>query len=115
MALNRALIQNKVASVAEGTANPVFFEDNLDADTRREFVNLLTERCSGIACVFTGNDESGYRYIFGSKTEDTRPLCKTLNGQFGGKGGGKPEMVQGSLSGTQEEIMAAIETFLHSS
>ena len=80
--------------------------------TCREFVNLLTARCGGIACVFTGNDETGYRYIFGSKTENTRPLCKALNGQFGGKGGGKPEMVQGSLSGTQEEIIAAIETVL---
>ena len=114
MALSKTLIQNKAASVAEGTANPIFFEDNLDADTSREFVNLLSARCSGIACLFIGNDESGYRYIFGSKTEDTRPLCKALNGQFGGKGGGKPEMVQGSLSGTQEELMGAVETFLRS-
>lgn len=114
MALNKTLIQNKAASVAEGTANPIFFEDNLDADTSREFVNLLTERSCGIACLFIGNDEDGYRYIFGSKTEDTRPLCKALNSQFGGKGGGKPEMVQGSLSGTQEELMGAVETFLRS-
>lgn len=113
MSLNKLLIQNKAAAVEEDTANPVFFEENLDADTSREFVNLLTARCSGIACLFIGNDESGYRYIFGSKTEDTRPLCKTLNGQFGGKGGGKPEMVQGSLSGTREELMAAVETFLY--
>ncbi len=112
MALNRALIRDKAAAVPEGSASPVFFEESLDADTGREFVNLLTARCTGIACVFMGNDESGYRYIFGSKTEDTRPLCKELNGQFGGKGGGKPEMVQGSLSGTQEELMGAVETFL---
>ena len=84
----------------------------LDADTGREFVNLLTARCTGIACVFMGNDETGYRYIFGSKTEDTRPLCKKLNSQFNGKGGGKPEMVQGSLSGIQEEILGAAQTFL---
>lgn len=112
MALNRALIRDKAAAVPEGSASPVFFEESLDADTGREFVNLLTAHCTGIACVFMGNDESGYRYIFGSKTEDTRPLCKELNGQFGGKGGGKPEMVQGSLSGTQEELMGAVETFL---
>ena len=112
MALNRALIRDKAAAVPEGSASPVFFEESLDADTGREFVNLLTARCTGIACVFMGNDESGYRYIFGSKTEDTRPLCKELNGQFGGKGGGKPEMVQGSLSGTQEDLMGAVETFL---
>ena len=112
MTLNRALIQDKAAAVPEGSANPVFFEESLDADTGREFVNLLTARCTGIACVFMGNDETGYRYIFGSKTEDTRPLCKELNSQFSGKGGGKPEMVQGSLSGIQEEILGAAQTFL---
>ena len=112
MALNKALIQNKAAAVPEGTSNPVFFEENLDADTSREFVNLLTARCTGISCLFIGNDSDGYRYIFGSKTEDTRTLCKALNAQFGGKGGGKPEMVQGSLSGTQEAILSAVETCL---
>ena len=112
MTLNRALIRDKAAAVPEGSANPVFFEESLDADTGREFVNLLTARCTGIACVFMGNDETGYRYIFGSKTEDTRPLCKELNSQFSGKGGGKPEMVQGSLSGIQEEILGAAQTFL---
>ncbi|MBC5659103.1 hypothetical protein H8S44_04870 [Anaerosacchariphilus sp. NSJ-68] len=112
MTLNRALIRDKAAAVPEGSANPVFFEESLDADTGREFVNLLTARCTGIACVFMGNDETGYRYIFGSKTEDTRPLCKKLNSQFNGKGGGKPEMVQGSLSGIQEEILGAAQTFL---
>ena len=112
MTLNRALIRDKAAAVPEGSANPVFFEESLDADTGREFVNLLTARCTGIACVFMGNDETGYRYIFGSKTEDTRPLCKELNSQFNGKGGGKPEMVQGSLSGIQEEILGAAQTFL---
>ena len=112
MTLNRALIRDKAAAVPEGSTNPVFFEESLDADTGREFVNLLTARCTGIACVFMGNDETGYRYIFGSKTEDTRPLCKELNSQFSGKGGGKPEMVQGSLSGIQEEILGAAQTFL---
>lgn len=112
MTLNRALIRDKAAAVPEGSANPVFFEESLDADTGREFVNLLTARCTGIACVFMGNDETGYRYIFGSKTEDTRPLCKELNSQFSGKGGGKPEMVQGSLSGIQKEILGAAQTFL---
>ena len=114
MPLNKTQIQTKAALVAEGTANTKFFEDHLEAYTRREFVNLLSARFSGVACLFIGNDESGYRYIFGSKTEDTRPLCKALNGQCGGKGGGKPEMVQGSLSGTQEELMGAVETFLRS-
>ena len=111
MSLNLARVREKAAAVPEGAADPVFFEAGLDMDTCREFVNLLTARCTGTASVFSGNDIEGWRYILGSRTEDTRPLCKYLNSEFSGKGGGKPEMVQGSLNGTQEKIMAALDSF----
>lgn len=106
--LQKTLIEQKAATVPEGTKDIIFFEKNPDNNTAREFVNLLTKRCTGIACVFTGSDASGYRYILGSSQEDVRPLCKKLNEAFHGKGGGKPEMVQGSLTGTQEAIKALL-------
>lgn len=108
MQLQKALIEQKASTVPEGTKDIAFFETNLEANTAREFVNLLTKRCTGIACVFIGTDTVGYRYILGSSQEDVRPLCKKLNEAFQGKGGGKPEMVQGSLQGTKQ----AIETTL---
>ncbi len=104
MQFQLAMVQEKAAAVPEGTADIAFFEENLDANTTREFVNLLTPRCSGIACVFVGNDTQGYRYVLGSSQADVRPLCKKLNEAFHGKGGGKPEMVQGSLTGTEKAI-----------
>lgn len=102
--LHKTLIEQKAALVPEGTKDIAFFEKDLDNNTAREFVNLLTRRCTGIACVFTGNDTTGYRYILGSSREDVRPLCKKLNETFQGKGGGKPEMVQGSLNGAAKAI-----------
>ena len=80
------------------------FEEEIDNVAVRNFVNDAMERCNGICAVFTGTDESGYRYILGSKTEDMRAFSKKLNEKFGGKGGGKPEMVQGSLTGKRSEI-----------
>lgn len=106
--LQKALIQQKALAVPEGTENIVFFEEDLNADTARELVNLLTGRCTGTACVFIGNDTDGYRYILGSARGDVRPLCRKLNEAFQGKGGGKPEMVQGSLWGTQEAVRALL-------
>ena len=45
--------------------------------------------------------------MIGSREEDVRPLCRQLNEKFAGRGGGKPEMVQGSLTaGDKEEICA---------
>ena len=51
-----------------------------------------------------GDEKDGYRYVIGSKSCDTRIFSKRLNEKFGGRGGGKPEMVQGSLAGREEEI-----------
>lgn len=112
MGLRMKLIQEKASHVLEGSLHPVFFETTLNPEACREFVNLLTARCCGIACVFTGNDADGYRYILGSKDTDTRILCRHLNSLFQGKGGGKPEMVQGSLTGTEKEITLAVRSFL---
>lgn len=108
MQLGLSLVKEKAAAVPEGTENIVFFEEGLSPDICREFVNLLTERVKGIAGVFCGNEADGWRYILGSKTTDTRPLCKALNAAFKGKGGGKSEMVQGSLTGAEEAIRKAV-------
>lgn len=35
---------------------------------------------------------------------DTREAAKLMNEKFHGRGGGKPEMVQGSVTGIGEEI-----------
>lgn len=104
MQLQKIRIQEKADAVPEDTGHIAFFEEGLDAASMREFVNLLTRRCTGIACVFDGNDSGGYRYILGSSAMDVRPLCQKLNAAFSGKGGGKPEMVQGSLAGSEEAI-----------
>lgn len=112
--LQKDLIRQKAESVPECSKNIVFFEQDLDAATAREFVNLLTIRCTGTAGVFIGNDETGYRYILGSSAEDVRPLCRRLNDAFQGKGGGKPEMVQGSLYGTRKALEAALAQYLPS-
>ena len=40
---------------------------------------------------------------------DLRALCKGLNEAFEGRGGGKSEMVQGSVRGTEEELRVWIQ------
>ena len=80
------------------------FDAHLSGNGPRELMNLLLERGAKMCLVFAGDDASGYRYVIGSRMEDVRPVGKMLNEAFHGRGGGKPEMVQGSLSGTEEEI-----------
>ena len=82
------------------------FESGLEGDGPRLLMNLVMERGHELCAVFCGNDEEGYRYVIGSVSLDLRKLVKKLNAAFSGRGGGKPEMVQGSLKGTESELRA---------
>lgn len=85
------------------------FEEEMEGNAPRDLMNALLERGAKICAVFAGNDREGYRYVIGSRTEDVRPLGRALNEKFCGRGGGKPEMVQGSLSGCREEILRELQ------
>ncbi|MDO5590731.1 MAG: alanine--tRNA ligase-related protein [Lachnospiraceae bacterium] len=84
------------------------FDGNLSGNEPRELMNQLLNRGAKICAIFAGTDEEGYRYVIGSKDADVRPLSKKLNESFQGRGGGKPEMTQGSLKGREEDIRAII-------
>ena len=105
-------LQGKLESVKQGDSYVCIFEESLDALAMRNFVNEAMERCDGICGAFMGNDKKGYSYILGSKSKDVREVAKALNVRFSGKGGGKPQMVQGSVSGSEEEIRISFEELL---
>ena len=62
-----------------------------------------------LCAVFYGNDAAGYRYVIGSRTQDLRAFSKMLNAAFEGRGGGKPEMVQGTVKGEAGKIREWIQ------
>ena len=82
----------------------VVFDSELSGNGPRELMNLLLDKGAKISAVFAGNEENGYRYVIGSRQCDVRPLSKKINAAFNGRGGGKPEMVQGSLVGSEADI-----------
>ena len=102
-------LEGKLEKISAQDKYVCIFEESLDSVAMRNFVNGAMERCDGVCGAFIGNDECGYHYILGSKTVDVREISKNLNAQFHGKGGGKPQMVQGSLNGSAKEIKELIE------
>lgn len=90
--------------------NLCVFDNVLDEVALRELVNLLMEKCGGIAAAFSGSDEAGYRYIMGSLHVDLRRCAKEINRLIDGRGGGKPQMIQGSAAASAEQIRKAMET-----
>ena len=111
MNLANALLECKVEAVIPGTERVIMIEHGLEGNQPRELVNKLLDKQVGVACVFAGKDEDGYRYVIGSRTQDVRGLAKEINASLCGRGGGKPEMVQGSVSCLQEQIQAFWLTF----
>ena len=105
-------LQEKLEKIHAEDQCVCIFEEALDSIAMRNFVNGAMERCGGICGAFIGSDEKGYHYILGSKELDVRESSKQLNVKFSGKGGGKPQMVQGSLNGTKNEILETIENLL---
>ena len=104
MALTNELLNYKVAAIPQGTEQAVLIEENLEGNQPRELMNKLLEKEIVVAIVFAGNDEKGYRYVIGSRSQDVRNLAKEMNGTLNGRGGGKPEMVQGSVACKKAEI-----------
>ena len=61
---------------------------------------------SGFCACFSGDDSSGYKYAIGQLDGDLRSFVKELNQALDGRGGGKPDFVQGSLQASRQEINA---------
>lgn len=109
---NRAKIQHfqqsfldrELAGITGETENYAIFLEEADMNILRKFVDEAKLRCKGICGAFVGDNKRGYHYILGSCKVNLRDYVKLLNGTFAGKGGGTPEMVQGSLLGCADEI-----------
>ena len=100
-----ALKKELFAAKAEGVSGEFccMFDASGEAEDARVFCDLLADKVK-IAAVFSGDDENGYKYAIGSRTEDVRAMGKELNSACSGRGGGKPDMVQGSVAATKEQI-----------
>ncbi len=85
------------------------FESEADPAVLRELVNLAVPKCAA-AGVFTPC-EGGFRYIIGSERVDLRAAAGTINAALGGRGGGRPTMIQGSCSACEADIRAFFESF----
>ena len=107
--LGMALVKLRAESVAPCEGNICVFDDTLDEIALRELVNLLCEKCTGYAAAFSGSDETGYRYIIGSRHIDLRKAARDINAGIGGKGGGTAEMIQGRAAGPGKMIQEFVE------
>ena len=84
----------------------LLFEPGLDADALRRLCDAILQRCGGRCACFSGGDGAGYKYAMGQIDGNLRDMTRELNGALKGRGGGKPNFVQGSVQADRAEIEA---------
>ena len=92
--------------VRSGQGDVLLFEDEMSGDSLRKLCDAVTNHCGGRCAVFAGAD-GAYKYAIGHIGGDLRKLTKKMNAELNGRGGGKPNFVQGSVAAARGEI----ETF----
>ena len=96
----------QTAAQYEGKGDVLLFEDEMSGDSLRKLCDAVTNLCGGRCAVFAGAD-GAYKYAIGHVGGDLRELTKKMNAELSGRGGGKPNFVQGSVTAARGEI----ETF----
>lgn len=104
--LQRSMLRMKAEQIS-ADSEVCIFEDHMDMGLAREFMNLMLDKGVKICAVFCRKDEEEYRYVIGSKDKNMQELGKYLYQSFSGKGGGKPDMIQGTIRGKRQDIEAA--------
>lgn len=96
----------QTAAQYENRGDVLLFEGEMPGDSLRKLCDAVTNRCGGRCAVFAGAD-GAYKYAIGCAGGDLRELTKRMNAALSGRGGGKPNFVQGSVSCRRADI----ETF----
>ena len=96
----------QTAAQYAGRGDVLLFADELSGDSLRRLCDAVANTCGGRCAVFAGAD-GAYKYAIGRADGDLRELTKKMNAALSGRGGGKPNFVQGSVSCER----AAIEAF----
>ena len=102
------LMEGKIEEISEEQTDVILFERELDVPVMRSVVNKLMDKHDGICGIFVGNDETGYNYIIGSKTVNCQEIATLLREKLEARGGGKPQMIQGSLVAKECEIQRVL-------
>ena len=105
---NTKVMEQELKNVDPEAENVALFSEDIPNLVMRNAVNTLMESHPGFCAVFNLSDDR-YQFIVGSKEKDAREMCNLLREQFGAKGGGSSEMVQGSFEKKHPTMVDAIK------
>lgn len=99
--LNIAQLRAEAVEVTEGSR--VLLLPDFSIPDLIAFSNIANKRIGGITVALSGTD-GDYKYVISSKSVDLRAMSREINSALSGRGGGRPEMIQGSFATSLEAI-----------
>ena len=110
--LLRELLELRAEAQPGGQKLLLSFETGMKPVEIRKYCDLLVKKGKGEVCgVFSGSDKEGvYSYCIGSTIENLQRSIKILNETLNGRGGGSPQMVQGTFTAGEKEIRSGMES-----
>ena len=99
------------AVAASLASESIVFSKDVRMNAARRALDSWMDEGTGLAGVFAGDDEEGYTFVIGAGRKsaggpaaDAGKAVAALREKLGAKGGGSPQMAQGSVKATKEEI-----------
>ncbi len=104
---SKRLAEALAESVSATDGNVVRYIPDVGIDELRAFVNAAAPRVGGTLVALTGC-EGDYKYIITSKKENLAISARAINTALSGRGGGKPDVIQGSF---RTDLLSICEYF----
>ncbi len=100
-----------IAREYAGQKIALHFDENLSPAETRELCDAIAD-CCAVAVALSGTDETGYSICIISRTEDAKAIGTAAVQALNGRGGGKKEAFQGSISASRQAICDYFATLL---
>ena len=107
--LEEEKMQEVLSRIPAEAENVVLFFAGGDSKAARQAVNALTAAHGGYSALFIGNDAEGYHFIIGSAKKSAQTVLNRLKESLTVRGGGRPEMVEGTVFGSEAAIRASLQ------
>ena len=102
-AKDRKIAELLAEGVEESAGNAVVLLPDMTQSGMIAFSNSALPKIGGMLVALTGI-EGSYKYVISSNSTDLRAKAKDINTALLGRGGGRPEMIQGSFSASLDKI-----------
>ena len=93
----------RLARQYQGAGDVLLVEPAMSPESLRQLCGAVQNAAGGRCAVFAGG-EGAFQYAVSAPEGDLRPLAKSINAALNGRGGGKPNFVQGSVQAEEGEI-----------